>query len=110
MIPLATTLVQIDRPAAGVDPYATQVLTVVGQNVPGHISAPSGSDRHVGGDQENVDAVLYVDCCTDIAYTDQVLDLQTGDRYDVTWVRRRIGVGLDHLKAGLRASQGASNG
>ena len=33
-----------------------------------------------------------------------------GSRWDVKWVRRRRGLGLDHLQAGVIAVAGASNG
>lgn len=110
VIPLSTTTVTVERPGVGTDPYETVVLSEVASGVAGHISAPSGSDLHVGGDQENVSAVLLAECCVDVRHPDLVTDDSTGNQYEVVWVRRRIGLGLDHLKIGLRASSGASNG
>lgn len=110
VIPLSTTTVTVSRPVQGVDSYETAVLTQVASGVAGHISAPSGADLHVGGDQENVSAVLLAECCADVRHPDLVTDDLTGETYEVVWVRKRIGLGLNHLKIGLRASKGLVSG
>lgn len=108
MIPLATTTVTVRRPA-GDDPYETPGESpVVAAGLAAHISAPSGSERFVGGQAERVDAVLLIDAGADVAHTDIIDDDLTGERWDVAWVRKRTGLGLDHLKAGLRAFKGAA--
>lgn len=107
MMPFATTTVTIDRPDDATDRYETATLTTIA-TVRGNVTRPTGSDRHIGGQQEIVDAVLFVDQGTDIAYGDQVTD---GDSiYTVVWATARAGFGLDHIKAGLRRVTGAANG
>lgn len=108
---LTTTTITVRRPTDG-DPYETSVgdPPAVAEGVPAHIGSPSGAEARIGGQQEAVSAVLLVDPDVDVARTDIVDDEATGERYDVAWVRRRTGLGLDHTKAGLTAFKGASVG
>jgi len=109
VIPLATTTVLIERPEAGVDPYdPATTYSIVASGVAAHISVPSGSEAAIGGEQARIDAVLLADT-TDLTHRDRVTD-DRGDTYEVAWVRQRVGLGLDHAKAGLRVFVGASNG
>lgn len=108
---LATTTLTISRPASDGDPYETAAVTSVATGVAGHVSAPSGSDQRVGGAQEVVDAVLLVPGRTPtILRSDIVADELTGETWRVTWTRARLGLGLDHQKAGLVAVKGGSGG
>jgi len=107
---MATTSVTIVRPDEVSDPYETADTVEVAVGVPAHISSPSGGDRRVGGDSMVIDAVLFVPTDTPLTRADTITDDTTGDEWRVTWVQRRVGLGLDHQKAGLVTTQGASNG
>lgn len=106
---IATTTVTVVRTASG-DPYETGSTSNAYSALPAHISAPSGSDRVVGGDQEVVSAVAYLPVGTALERTDRITDVATGITYAVVWSRARAGLGLDHVHVGLRAVEGASNG
>lgn len=109
MIPLATTTIAIYRPAAGTDPYEAGSPALVASGVRAHIGSPSGADVRVGGDQQVITDRLNADLCS-LEHGDTVTDLGTGTGYAVVWVRRRLGLGLDHLVAGLVQAEGAANG
>lgn len=75
-------------------------------SVPGHVSAPRGSEAQApGGGAETVDAVILCDPVDGMAHTDQC-ETSEGDVYEVVWVRRRVGLGLDHMQAGCRRITG----
>lgn len=109
MIPLATTTVTVRRPAAGADPYEAGTPALVATGIRAHIGSPSGADVRVGGDQQVITDRLNADLC-DIAHGDTITDDRNQVTYAVVWVRRRIGLGLDHLVAGLVQAEGAANG
>lgn len=109
MIPLATTTVSISESGGG-DPYETSTLTVVASGISAHISAPTGREGLQGGSQETIDAVLLCDPTTLLTHTCVITDESDSDTYSVAWVRRRRGLGLDHMIAGLRRTSGASFG
>lgn len=110
MLPVTTTTGTILRPAGG-DPYETAAApTQIATGLAGHVSAPTGSEVDQGGQLEQVDAVLLTDPDADLRHTDLWRDDGTDLTYRVAWVRRRQGLGLDHLKAGLVAYQGAAAG
>jgi len=108
-VPLATTTITVLRPVAG-DPYEpseTPPATVT-TGIRAHISTPNvGNSRIVGGQQSVVEPRLACDPC-DFTFTDLVRDDTTGQVYGVSWVQRRIGLGLDHMEAGLRFVEGAA--
>lgn len=106
MIPLATTTVSVFRTPSG-DPYIPSQAKKV-TSLRGHISSPSGTDLHVGGEQQIIDAVLLTEIGCDVQHTDRITD--GCETYDVVWVTERHGLGLDHLKAGLVLVEGAANG
>lgn len=105
---LATTTVRVERPAQDGDPYESTSSSTLADGVPAHISTPSGADLRIGGKTEVVDAILLAPKCPVLVRTDLVVDETTGDTWQVTWTRVRIGLGLDHQKAGLVAVKGAS--
>lgn len=109
MIPLATTTIAILRPRAGVDAYDPQAHRTIRRGIRAHIGAPSGRDRHIGGDQSTITDHLDADPC-DLQHADRVRDETTGDLFDVVWVRSRQGFGLNHVAAGLTQTVGAANG
>lgn len=107
---VVTTTLTVTRPTADGDPYETGATTTVYTSIEGHVSAPSGGDRNIGGDLEVVDAVAYLPAGTVLEHSDRIVDDGTGNEYAVTWTRQRQGLGLDHVVAGLRAVKGGSNG
>jgi hypothetical protein len=109
MIPLATTTITVRRPVAGQDPYEAPVPPPVMAGIPAHIGSPSGIDVRIGGDQQVVTDRL--DCAiVDLRHGDTVHDDGNDVTYSVVWVRRRYGLGLDHMEAGLVQTEGAANG
>ncbi len=109
VIPLSTTTISVLRPVDG-DPYEASAgaPAVVAQGVRAHISVPNiGSGQIVGGQQSVVEPRLTCDLC-DLKHTDEVKDDTTGRIFQVTWVQERLGLGVDHLEAGLRKVEGAA--
>jgi hypothetical protein len=110
VLPLATTTGTQLRPPSG-DPYETAATpTTVATGLPSHISTPTGNEVDAGGQLERIDAVLLADASVDLRHTDLWRDDGTGNEYRVAWVRKRQGLGLDHIKAGLVAYDGAATG
>lgn len=111
MLPLATTTVSVLERPDTVDPYEDtgDDWTPIHTGVAAHISDPSGTERAIGGQQSEINAVLLADT-TAIAHTHRILDESTGDIYLIEWVRQRQGLALDHTKAGLIVFEGASVG
>lgn len=111
MLPVTTTSVDVDRPTPASDPDDPATLLRLHTGLDGHVSAPIGDSLVASGQQEQVDAVLYV-ALTDppLGAADIVTDRATGDTYRVTWARRRQGLGIDHQQAGLRSVIGAALG
>lgn len=105
MIPLATTTVTVTRPASDPDRDLPQTPTDVAAGVRAHISAPSGQELRAGGSRERVDARLTCDVI-DLQHGDTITDDTTGDEWRCTSARQRLGLGLDHVEAGLVAVSG----
>lgn len=103
-----TTRIDVVRPDGSGDPYEAATTTTVYADQPAHISDPSGSDVAVGGDKELVVATLLAPVRLDLRHTDLIADRRTGERYRVVWCRRRHGLGLSHVKAGLAAVKGGA--
>lgn len=101
MIPLATTTVTVTAHAEP-EPGAGITTSTRASGVRAVIGSPSGTDvPGPGQGAERVDAVLNCDTVTGLAHTDRVTDDATGEVYEVRWVNRRRGLGLDHHRAGL---------
>lgn len=129
MIPIATTRITVNRTdsadpsTAPVDPYGsgypgynTTVITgdptsrITARHVRAHISAPSGSEIIVGGQQARVLFRLTADPC-DINHDDTVTDETTGVTYQVNWVVPRSGLtGLEHVEGALVLVEGLADG
>lgn len=103
-LPLATTTVTVSRSDQDgtKDAYDTVTYTDRAQRVRAVISGPGGTEVTAGGSSEQVSARLDCDPC-DLRHDDRVTDDTTGDVWEVSWVRRRVGLGLDHMVAGLAA-------
>jgi hypothetical protein len=133
MLPLATTTISVQRlralapsvAAAPIrDPYGEGYDTetdasptngtqrpdqrdLVARGVRAHISSPSGSEQRQGGSSETLTWTLGCEDCP-MEHYDWVLDESTGQVYEVVWVARRTGLGLDHITAGLRIVKGVA--
>lgn len=103
-IPLHTTTVTVERSDQDGTKDALDGVTwaTLATGVRAVISAPSGSENIGNGSSEDVIARLVCDP-TDLRHSDRIVDDTTGDRYEVAWTRRRVGLGLDHTVADLRA-------
>ena len=110
MIPLATTTITVKVLASGDDPYNDAAVSVLATGVRAHFGHPSGSERLVGGQEEKVDMVLSCDPVVGLSHYCRVTDDSTAETWDVLWVRKRTGLGLDHQRAGLQAVSGGSGG
>jgi hypothetical protein len=106
---LTTTTVTIEERSVS-EPYEAPSWTASSSGVPAHIGEPSGAERIIGGSQENIDAVLLAEAGTPVWYTSRILDEVTGERFEIVWVQDRQGLGLDHVKAGLRRTTGLASG
>lgn len=104
MIPLSTTTVTVED-AATPEPYETTTYATRASGVAAHISGASGQERAGSDGVERIDAVLLAD--TTVERGDRVTDETTGTVYRVVWATVRVGLGLDHTKAGLVAATGA---
>lgn len=102
MLPVKTHSVRVIRPDLSSDDVSTSPATaLVASGLDAVFSAPRGFSQIVGGDKEVVDANLSVDS-DDVRATDIVVDEATGETYQVSWVRYRPGLNLDHTEAGVR--------
>lgn len=107
---IPTTTITVVRSSNTADPYEAAATSTPYSGVAAHISAVSGSDAAVGGDQESITAEGYCAPAVALRRADLVVDDLTATTYAVVWARRRTGLGLDHLHFGLRATEGGSNG
>jgi hypothetical protein len=111
-IPLATTTIKVLRPQPGTDddPWVTSDDSddkVIASGIRAHIGSPNGDEITSGGSQ--VIKTFRLDCdITDLSETDRIIDEKTLITYDVTWVQKRYGVGLDHIEAGLLVVSGVT--
>lgn len=112
-IPLSTTTITVFRPSTTPDydtPYSTTTNSAkqVASRVRATLSSPSGSAQMVQfSEQEQVSLTFISDLC-DVVYTDQVRDDNTGLVYNVRWVTRRQGLGMDYLVIGVQQDVGSA--
>lgn len=106
MIPLPTTTVTVTRPGSA-EPYEAASTSTVLTSLRAHVSHPLGHEVRTGGSSEVVDAVLICDVA-DIRHGDTVTCDATGQVWRVEWARERPGLGLDHLRCGLRTVTGVA--
>jgi hypothetical protein len=111
MLPLATSTFTIER-ASNIDGDSGDPLTfsTVDSGVPGTSMFYSGSASVAHGDRERVDARIALDIDYALEHTDVLTDEQTGDVWKVAWVRKRIGLGLDHYIVGCYQVTGTARG
>lgn len=103
-IPVSTTTITVERSDQDgtKDAYDGVSYSTVYSGVRAVIGSPGGAETNEGGSSEDVSARLNCDPIT-LRHDDRVIDEQTGETWLVTWTRRRIGFGLDHVVAQLRA-------
>jgi hypothetical protein len=103
-IPLHTTTISILRSGQDgtQDDYDGVTYSTVVSGVRAVIGSLSGSENVSGGSSEQMGAHFDCDPC-DLRHDDRVLDEQTSETWQVSWVRRRIGLGLDHMVGDLLA-------
>lgn len=108
MIPIATTRITWlarSEPEPGEAPTFRHLAA----HVRAVISSPSPSEQlAAGGGRGIVDAVLTCDPVPGASHTDQVLDMTTGERWEVIDVVGRHGLGVDHTSARLRRVEGVT--
>lgn len=89
---------------------STTDTAVVAEGIPAHIGAPGGSERtDQSGQQTNMSFRFNCDPC-DIQHTDLILDEKTGRKYEVQWIERRTGLGMDLMVGSLRYDIGSEYG
>lgn len=105
VIPVSTTTVRVlRRPSDGtLDPYDPQPSpSVVASGVRAHISTSRGSEERAGSDRSIVQFRMSCDPLpVGLLHTDQVVDEQSGEVYEVRWAVSRVGLGMDHIQAGM---------
>lgn len=109
MLPLTTTRVDLYRPLIA-DEDVPVARSAYRHNLSAVVHSDVGQERTNGGQTEDVIGRLDIGIDPGLAHWDQVYDRKTGRWWEVTWVRARKGLGLDHVEAGLRQTQGASIG
>lgn len=107
---ITTTHVTVKRPVGSGDPYESASAPTVYAGVAAHISDPSGTDGHIGGAEERIDAIALLPNAVRLQRADLLVDNLTGRSYRVGTVTARTGLGLDHVKATLTSVVGGSNG
>jgi hypothetical protein len=106
MIALTTTTVTVYR-AAEAEPGEGRTFSVVSSRVDATITSPSGRDKlQAGGGSSVVDMVLNCDLLTDVEHTDRIVDDNTNQTFEIVWLEPRLGLGLDHTRAGLKRVEG----
>jgi hypothetical protein len=111
-LPLATTTGSILRlPSAQLDDDSANEdwsqATTPETGIRSHIYPVSGRTDMLVGQKEVVEYRLDADPCG-LRNTDRWRDDPTGAVYLVVWAKSRVGLGLDHLEAGLRTVSGES--
>ena len=76
------------------------VWEVQATGIPGDTSYFSGAESVAHGDRERVDCRIFLDTLLDIRHYDRLIDEQSGDEWEVSYSRKRQGLGLDHLLIG----------
>jgi len=100
-LPLVTTTFTFLR-ASNIDGDSEDPLEweTMATGIPGETSYYSGAESVAAGDRERVDCRIFLDTLLDIRHYDRLVDESTGDEWEVSYARKRIGLGLDHLLIG----------
>lgn len=111
MLPVVTTTFSIQR-ATNIDGDSQDPLEweTVHAAIPGVPSYLSGGEAVAKGSRERVDARVFLDTDVEISHTDRLVDDGTGDTWKIAYVRRRTGLGLDHMVVGVYEVTGVAQG
>lgn len=109
-LPIVTRAVRIESNTASAaeegDGYALPQWTVLADQVPAHLSAPTATN--LGDAWQNIEAVVYLPPNTPCDVGGRIIDLTNGDEvYAVKVKTVYIGLGLNHLKVGVNRVSGA---
>ena len=105
MIAVATTTVTV-RTITEDEPGEGRTVTSTARHVRAHFSAVSGSEStSPGGGQSTLSGTALLDPCT-VAHTDQLVDENTGEVWEVQATRLNRGVGLDHVRCEVKRIEG----
>lgn len=110
MIPFALQRLRLQRLAGGGLSEGTEppTVSVVIPEFRGNIVNAGASGGTSGGESQVFDAKLVADVGIDVRNSDQVVDLDTDQVWEVIWGPvPRSGFGLSHITAGLRLTLGA---
>lgn len=110
MIPLAVNSYTVQRADMSGDSGDELTFANVATGVRGSSVYYSGTESVMQGDRERVDARIFIDPVYDVRYYDRLVDEITGDVWSISFVRKRVGFGLDHLVCGVYAITGAAKG
>jgi len=106
-LPLTTTRISISRTTGGGDKWEPGSTSTTTLDAPANISSPTAAEQESAQTaQELIDMVMHVDPWVDVKREDSVTDLVLNETYEVVWVVKRHGLGLDHVRAGLRRTAG----
>lgn len=113
-IPFAPTLITVKRPDPSQDydePYQgdAKVWNVVATGIRASIGTFSRTVSATEKAGTQTIQVLQLTCdipLSGITHLDRVLDEKTGVEYEVHWVFKRLGLGLDHYTAELGRVEG----
>jgi hypothetical protein len=105
VIAVATTTVTV-RTVTEAEPGEGRTVSATARNVRAHFSAVSGGEStRPGGGQSTLSGTALLDPCT-VAHTDQLVDENTGEVWEVLSARLHRGVGLDHVRCEVERIEG----
>lgn len=101
-LPLSTTTITVQSTVEA-EPGEGRTTATVATGVRAVIGSPSGRERPApGGGTSRITHTLDADPVPELADgTCLVVDEADGRTFEVEWVTHRVGLGLDHTKAGL---------
>jgi hypothetical protein len=106
-LPFTTTAVDVYRDPNVEERWAPRTYTLIAAAVPANVTGASPTDvASAQATDQVVDAILHVQPGVDVQRLDRVRDAADGAWYQVVWVHRRSGLGLDRVRAGLRTDAG----
>jgi hypothetical protein len=103
---LATTTITIET-ASEVEPGDGRTFSTLASSVPAQIGRPSGVEETVpGGGRQQLTADFSCDYVAGVDHLCRVTDEVSGEVWEVSWVKPRVGLGLDHWHGQLVRWQG----
>lgn len=110
MIPLATSSYTVERADMSGDSGDELSFVAVATGVRGTSVYYSGTESVMQGDRERVDGRIMLDTDFQVKYYDRLVDETTGDTWALSFVRKRLGFGLEHLVCGVYEITGSARG